>query len=113
MEKALERVLSSPKKPKLPPWVEAKVRVLGAENYELGGTSAKIRFINRPGGFITQFLEPLAIPAEQLMGPYIKMAYITDVIVDTGILKLSMASLNKGEYPRVLREGDILNIVTK
>jgi hypothetical protein len=89
----------------------ALLRVIGAEHYELTRFPTKVCFTPKPGGFVTTFDGPVRISAKQVLGANIKTARIYDVVVDVGFLQLSLASLNKEMYPRVLREGETLQIV--
>lgn len=99
-----------PAPPKIP-WSKAKLSFLGAERYVLGTKEVEARLMSIPDGFQLQFKVKLGVKGEALMGKHCREVRVLDVLVEfPGTPGLYLANMHKEQYPRVLRDQDILRL---
>jgi len=107
--------LSDLEKPRTPlpqgKWIPAKLKFIGAENYVLGTKDSEVILKTAKTGFSLMIKGPLVINANLLMGPKHVEGKLYDVEVYVESLKLSLASLRKGEYPKVLRYDETVGLL--
>ncbi len=91
-------------------WYKARLRFIGAEGYELRSKIVEVRFITVGGCHISLVCKvKLEVEADWLLGKH-KQGRLYDVLVETDMLTLSIASLLPERYPVVLRTGETIEL---
>ena len=92
-------------------WHRAKFLFIGADGYVLRAEEVDVQFTGNGGGLRLCTKELLAIPSNLLLGPKWKTGTLYDVQVVTEVITLSLAALNPGLYPRVLRKDEEVRLL--
>jgi hypothetical protein len=87
-------------------WHEAKLRILGAERYELGTKNIEVRFLNHGPGILITTKTKVSIEAEELLGKKYFKGRIHDVEVVTGFITLSLSKIAEDKFPRTITAGE-------
>jgi len=98
-------------KAKEPKWVSAKLKFLGAERYVLGTKTVELALKHKERGIALLFREPLVMQASQLLGKHKISGLLVDVDVVIGDVTMRLASMNKGMYPIVLRDDEMVALI--
>ena len=101
-----------PKRKARTTWLQARLHFLGAERYVLGTKYCEVSLRANKQGFGLQFKQPIQLLADQLLGPSIPTGRLYDVEIhfEGDMPVFSLAALQPGRYPRVLRRGEVVHV---
>ena len=93
-------------------WMPATLKFMGAENYVLSTKNIELSLTTKGGGFGLDFRSHPTIPTNQLLGKKIRTGLLVDVVIvpPEPFPEMSLAALQKGMYPRVLRKDEVIHV---
>jgi len=85
---------------------------MGAENYVLSTKDIELSLTTKQGGFGLDFRTHPTINSSELLGRTITTGLLVDVVIvpPEPFPEMSLAALQKGMYPRVLRINEVIHV---